>query len=119
MLGWFHAKPTCPVSAKDKAWIERRFSWLIDEFGMQRLTKGTVILPTTDFFPAEYHSTKEEIQAIMCHVAEYMDVDPSLLRLNFYEDFRPEIDGMWTEGSVGLYSESNRTFDIWLELHSL
>ncbi|QDV53825.1 hypothetical protein [Gimesia fumaroli] len=26
---------------------------------------------------------------------------------------------MMTEGSVGLYSESDRHFDIWLELHSL
>jgi hypothetical protein len=91
MLGRFRSKPTCPVSANDKAWIENRFSWLINEFGMQRLTKGIVILPTTQFFPTEYHRTKEEMQDIMYLVAEYMDVAPSLLRLNFYEDIRTEI----------------------------
>ncbi|WP_417386939.1 hypothetical protein [Gimesia sp.] len=86
---------------------------------MQRLTKGTVILPTTEFFPEEYHRTADEIQIIMKLVAEYMNVDPSLLQLNFYEDFRPEIDGMWIESSAGMYSESDRIFDIWLEIHSL
>ncbi|QDT94347.1 zinc metalloprotease [Gimesia algae] len=119
MFGWFRSKPVCPVSAEEKAWIENRFSWLIGEFGMQRLTKGTLILPTTDFFPEEYHRTADEIQKIMDLVAEYMNVSPSILRLNFYEDFRPEIEGMWTAGSVGMYSESARKFDIWLEIHSL
>ncbi len=34
MFGWFRSKPTCPVTAEEKSWIEGRFIWLIDEFGM-------------------------------------------------------------------------------------
>ncbi|QDT24306.1 hypothetical protein [Gimesia chilikensis] len=119
MFGWFRSKPTCPVTAEEKSWIEERFTWLIDEFGMQRLTKGTFILPTAEFFPDDYDLTHGSIRSLMNRVAEYMDVDPVDLRLRFYEEARPEFEGMMTEGSAGLYGKVGNKHEIWLELNTL
>jgi len=118
MLGWF-GTPSCPVTDDERTWIERRFKWLTDQFGRQRLREGTLVLPTTEFFPARYEGTADELAELMVRVARYMDVDPKELRLRFYEDRRPNIEGVWNEGTVGLYSESEGAFDIWLEVSSL
>ncbi|QDV21435.1 hypothetical protein Pan153_61230 [Gimesia panareensis] len=119
MFGWFRSKPTCPVSAEEKAWIEQRFTWLIEQFGMQRLSKGALILPTTDYFPDDYDHSHGSIRGLMNRVAEYMDIDPAILRLRFYEEARPEFEGMWTEGSTGRYGKSGDKHEIWLELNTL
>lgn len=119
MLEWFRSKPSCPVSNEDKAWIEDRFSWLIDEFGIQQLKKTELVLPTTDFFPAEYDYTEDGIGDIMNRIAKFMEVDPSLLHLEFYEHSLPQIEGMWKHGTAVLYSESDGQFDIWLEVNTL
>ena len=119
MLGWFRSKPTCPVSEENKAWIENRFSWFVDEFGLERLKYSELIHPTTDFFPADYDYTAAGIWEIMNRVAKFMDVEPSLLRLEFYRHSLPDIEGMWNHGTSGLYFESDGQFDIWLEMETL
>lgn len=55
----------------------------------------------------------------MNRVAEYMDVDPVDLRLRFYEEARPEFEGIMTEGSAGLYGKVGNKHEIWLELNTL
>jgi hypothetical protein len=119
MLNWFRSKPTCPVNPEEQAWIERRFAWLTEEFGPERLKHGTLILPTTDFFPSDYDGTESEIADIMQRVARYMDVDPTLLRLNFYEENHPRFEGQWTKGTTGLFREARGRFEIWLEVTQL
>lgn len=84
MLSWFRSQPCCPVSPVQKEWLERRFNWLIDQFGLSFLQSVEQILPTTDYFPAHYEGTKEEIHSILETVAEYLDVDATTLRLRYY-----------------------------------
>jgi len=89
MLSWFRSQPTCPVPLNEKEWLERRFQWLIDEFGLRFLRSVEQILPTTDYFPSQYEATDEEILALLETVAGYMHVDPGTLRLRYYDESDP------------------------------
>ncbi len=119
MLGWLRSKPTCPVGNDEKEWIERRFAWLITELGFDRLHNGTLVLPTTEFFPANYEATEEELNDLMQRVAKHMDVDPARLQLEFYEDSHPKFSGKWNDGTAEMYSEVDGCFTIWLEAATL
>jgi hypothetical protein len=44
MLGWF--LPKCPLATREKTWVEWRMRWLADQFGIDRLLRARVILPT-------------------------------------------------------------------------
>ena len=117
MLNLF--RPRCPVEFDAKDWIETRFSWLTNEFGIQRLVDGTTVLPTEEFFPLEYDCSENGIQLLMERVAAYMDVDASRLILNFYEDDSPQFMDVINGRTAGLYSENQGYFDIWLEVNGL
>ena len=117
MLGIF--EPTCPVDAETKAWIERRFDWLTQEFGFHHLTSRETMLPTADFLPLEYDCTEDGIYELMKRVANRMDVDYSLLDLNFYEDNAIGLDGAVSPASAGLYAEKDGRYQIWLEVNCL
>jgi hypothetical protein len=119
MLNWLSRTPVCPVSIDEKAWIEKRFAWLIAEFGMERLKESTFVLPTTDYFPASYRCTDEEIVELMRIVADYMQVPFESLELHIYQDDRPQFDGMINELTAGLYTESEGRFGIWIEVATL
>jgi len=119
MLDWLRSAPKPPISEAERAWIEGRFNWLTKEFGPKRLLTAPLILPTSAFFPSTYHGTEAELVTIMARVAEFMDIDPGLLRLNFYVDSHPKFEGQWNHGTAGLYLESDGYFDIWLEASKL
>lgn len=112
-------KPTCPVDAKMKDWIEQRFDWLTKEFGMHRLVSHKTVVPTEEFLPLDYECTEEGIAVLMNRVAEHMGVDATRLDLNFYEDKGIGVDGTTYPASAGLYTEKDGRFEIWLEVNCL
>ncbi len=119
MLDWFRSKPRCPVEETTKRWIETRFMWLANEFGLDRLRMGQTILPTGDFLPLTYECTEEGIHDLMCRVASFMDVDSASLNLGFYEDRTPQYEGFTNNRSLGMYDGTGEKFNIWLEVNSL
>lgn len=112
-------KPTCPVEPDAKEWIESRFTWLTEEFGVGKLKNASTILPTEEFLPSQYECTEEGLEDLMIRVAGYMDVDANQLRLNYYQDDNPQFMGATTERTAGLYVENEGYFDIWLEVDQL
>ena len=112
-------KPTCPVDAETKAWIERRLDWLTQEFGIRRLVSHETMLPTPDFLPVNYDCTEDGIAELMRIVADHMDVDHSSLDLNFYEDNAIGLDGAVSPASAGLYFEKDGRHQVWLEVNCL
>lgn len=90
MLQWirelFLPPPVCPVNEDDRAWVDYRFAWLVDEFGIDSLRRSTTILPTAQFFPERYHATEKEVHNLLITVAQQMEVDPDCLWLSFFED---------------------------------
>jgi hypothetical protein len=47
IFNWFTPAP--PVEVREKAWIEVRLRWLADQFGIDRLTKAELVLPSADW----------------------------------------------------------------------
>jgi hypothetical protein len=75
MWGWF--APSCPLDLLEKTWTERRMRWFADQFGIDRLLKAEVILPTDQYFPDEYHETAADARRMMDRICKYMGVDPA------------------------------------------
>ena len=119
MLEWLLGTPRCPVDEPAKRWIEKRFSWLTDELGMDRLLTGRTVLPTKEFLPLTYKCTERGLHDLMCRVASFMDVDPSKLTLGFYEDGTPQFEGATNSRTAGLYAKAGKKFNILLEVNSL
>lgn len=118
MFGWLRPAPGSPVSEEERIWIESRFNWLTDEFGVERLLNAPLILPTSEYFPTSYRGEESEIQNLLELVAKYMDIDPARLLLRFYEDEKPLFEAQ-RHGTTGFYSESTHFLKIWLETSRL
>jgi hypothetical protein len=101
VFGWL--QPKCPVGKDEKTWVEDRFRWLAGEFGLERLRKAPVILPTDEYFPDPYDGGKKGAKALFRRTCGYLKVNPESVALKIYEGkFTPGADGL-AHGSAGLY----------------
>ncbi len=100
MLGWLF--PRCPLDTAGKAWVERRMLWLAGRFGIDRLRNARVILPTDEFFPADYTPDEDGAARCLACLCEYMGVDPFAVRLTVLEDVH-------MPGAAGLYEQRERS----------
>jgi hypothetical protein len=118
MFGWFRSKPTCPVDDKTRAWVDKRWDWLENQFGLERLRHVTVILPRPEFFPDSYNGTEADVRRMLDRVCEYMEIDPTTVKLNLYEERKPMFDGQH-HGSAGQYQRQGGKFRISIEASTL
>jgi hypothetical protein len=113
MFDWLF-RPTCPVEADDKKWLEGRMVWLTREFGLERLLDVRVILPTPKFFPDPYQGEERDVRALFKRVCRSMKIPREDVRLRFFEDERQATGhGAWEgrlEGAAGTY-EGGRSKD--------
>jgi hypothetical protein len=100
MFSWF--SPKCPVNTWEKAWTETRMRWLADQFGIDRLLRAEVILPTEEHFPDAYNGTPADARQIMHRLCKYMKIDPQGMRLVVSADEK-------MPGAAGLYEQGRRT----------
>jgi len=119
MLNWFRSAPICPVDPATKQWIDTRWQWLEEQFGLQRLRSAQVVLPRPTFFPDRYRGTEADAQRMFVRVCQYMAVDPRTVALGLYEDNTPAYDGHWRKGTAGLYQANRGKFRIWIEISNL
>ncbi len=84
MLGLRKTKP--PLETREKAWVETRFRWFIDQLGIERLREATVILPTTEFFPEPADGTENGVRRLMDRLCDYMDVRAADLKLEICDE---------------------------------
>ncbi len=103
VFGWF--RPTCPVGATEKSWIEDRMRWLALDFGLDRMLKARVILPTPEFFPDRYDADRAGAKRLFRRVCGYMDVDPDPIRLQFFTNKRLKGVEGWQSGAAGTYED--------------
>jgi hypothetical protein len=119
MFGWFRTKAECPVDAETRQWIDERWQWLEEEFGMDLPRKVPVVLPRAEFFPDPYNGTDDDARATLDRVCEYMAIDPDTVELSLYEEERnPLFEGQW-HGTAGLYEADGGKFHIWVEVANL
>jgi hypothetical protein len=106
MFGWLFP-PRCPVDPKEKVWVEYRTRWLAQEFGLERLRRARVILPTPEFFPDPYQASEAGGRRLYERVCGYLGIQPGSAPLAFYEGERlvPGAEGA-THGAAGLYENT-------------
>jgi hypothetical protein len=83
MFGW--SRPRCPLDPPDKAWIERRMTWLAHALGVERCRSAPVALPTPEFFPDPYDGEEADVRPLLERVCGYMGVDPGRFDLQFFD----------------------------------
>jgi len=54
----FPFRPRCPVDPTTRGWINRRWKWLMDEFGSDFMIDAPTVLPASQFFPDRYDAPK-------------------------------------------------------------
>src|SRR5260370_17505578 len=113
MFGWFRSNPECPVDPATREWIDKRWAWLENQFGRQRLRNTSVILPRPEFFPDAYDGTEEDVRLMLDRVCEYMDIDPATVELSLYEDRNPVYEGEWRQGTAVPYPPPPRPLSPW------
>jgi hypothetical protein len=99
VFGWF--KPKSPIGVWMKAWVETRMVWLAAQFGIERLRRAKVILPTEEFFPGDYRGTPADAQDLLGRVCGYMGVNRRSLRLEIRADEKmPGAAGQYEPGTI-------------------
>jgi hypothetical protein len=104
MFGWF--APSCPVDPCAKAWVEKRFAWLVYQFGLEQWAHTPMILPHPHYFPDDYDESREAAKVLFKRVCGYMKVDPDEIRLRFFAEKAPPLvnaNGDAIAGAAGLY----------------
>jgi hypothetical protein len=119
MFGWLRRKAECPIDTNYREWIDRRWKWLEDEFGLDRLLIAPVVVPRSQYFPDRYRGTEEDAQRMLGRVCTYMGIDPATIELILYEDNTPSYEGHWRESTDGLYQSHGDRFRIWIEVSNL
>ena len=119
MFGWLRPKAECPIDTTCREWIDRRWKWLEDEFGLERLLSVPVVVPRPQYFPDRYCGTEEDAQRMLGRVCTYMGIDPATIELILYEDNTPSYEGHWRESTAGLYQSHGGRFRIWIEVSNL
>lgn len=117
MFGSNGPDPECPIDPDTRAWIDRRWAWLVREFGGKTLRSVSVILPTPHFFPAEYAGTEKDVRVMLDQVCEYMRVDPGAVELALYDEGGGTAEEF--HGSAGRYVERNGSIRIGLEVSNI
>ena len=119
MFGWFRSKAECPIDPATREWVDRRWDWLEGQFGRERLRDSIVVLPRAEFFPDPYHGEEEDVRRMLDRVCAYMDIDHATVEVSLYEERTPAYDGVWRQGTAGLYHPEDGKFRIWLEIANL
>src|SRR5262245_59341742 len=101
MFGLF--SPRCPVDTWQKAWTETRMCWLADRFGIDRLLRADVILPTPDHFPEPYQGTDEYARLLLDRLCGYMNIAQNTVTLTVCADTElPGAAGQYERGNTAL-----------------
>lgn len=124
MIEWFTAAK-CSVNEEDQIWIEETFVWLAEEIGEEIVLTYPVILPTEEYFPDVFLGREEDVPQMVARVCEYMEVEPDLVKLRFYEELRKlpcqTVAPYSNEqgGTAGYFATGRRKFEIGIEKSQL
>jgi hypothetical protein len=124
LFDWFRSKPACPIEQATREWINRRWSWLEQEFGVERVRSLPVVLPCYEFFPEPYHGTEADARQLLDRVCDYMKIDPATIYMSLYDESNAmdscyQFAGISQEGTAGLFHPEGVGFRIWVEVNNL
>jgi hypothetical protein len=119
---WPWPSKSCPLDPTTRAWLDKRWRWLTEEFGDSVLLESPHVFPTSDWFPEPYDSTDEAAEIMGRRVCGYMIVPADLVDFEFYSDrsLRGLVDsrGYAVGGVAGTFEDGTR-FRIRIERSQL
>lgn len=86
-----------PVEEEERRWIEEAFLYLVNIFGKTETQRRRILIPDRNDFPIRYDGTERCALETLQIVARQMEVDPTLVKLDFYDEELREI----TAGTPG------------------
>jgi hypothetical protein len=115
----FGLTPKSPVSEEAGAWVEASMRWFITLYGLERLQTASMVLPTEEFFPDDFHNTEESVQGTLRRLCEFLRVDFQRVVLEVFDDTEADLTKKMREalphwegasaGVAGTYSENAET----------
>lgn len=94
MFGPFKNKNNgCPIPEDTRIWMENALIWLINQFGEQKILTVKTLVPSQEDFPIQFNGTKQVAYDVLPIVAQKMDIEPSRINLDFYNEQLLQIKG--------------------------
>lgn len=104
-MGWF--TPTCPVRPQEQEWIDTSTAWLREQFGPD-IRDRPVVLPTTEFFPEPFDTTREDVDTVFAQVCGHLHLDPGDLDVEYVTDIDPTAHPLTTSSHSGAAAHYHR-----------
>jgi len=88
MFGLFKKEtaPPSPLKEDSRIWVEDSFRWLTENFDPTAIRQRKVLRPHHSDFPIRYNGDPQTARDTLDIVAAQMDLAPSDLELNIYDD---------------------------------
>lgn len=94
----------CPIVLSDARWIEERWRWLEDTFGVVAVKAAMVILPDEKCFPDQYSADMPSAERMLDRIAGYMTLESKDVELLVFSDAASkESPVRGASGAAGLY----------------
>ncbi len=110
MFGW--SKPTCTLDTLTRRWLEERWRWLKDQFGVDVVLDAPHVLPTPEYFPDQYDGGDDAVLVMTRRVCQYMSVPEDLVDFRFFSaENRPFLvseHGKAVGGTAGSFEDGAR-----------
>lgn len=105
------------LDPETKEWIDARASWIVHQFGRDRIRTCQVVLPTPEFFPPHVTDAEAGAREELDRIGRYLDIDPQSLDLSFFAENK----GLESHSQAAGYYEEQQTgrFQISIEVSQL
>jgi uncharacterized protein YjbI with pentapeptide repeats len=115
-----NAKPVkTPLDSANREWIERRWDWLLSQFGRDRMTGCEVVLPLARYFPDKFDGSPQDAKKLLDRVCDYMGIRSETVEMHFYQDSNPVHAEGHQQGTAGMYQEESGKYHVWIEVGNL
>jgi hypothetical protein len=89
-----------PIDSDTRRWIDYRTSWIIDQFGMDRIRNGIVVLPDSELVNNYYPPSESSLSELFEAVCNQLAIESGTVDLKIFQE-RPPVFGETT--ALGLY----------------
>jgi hypothetical protein len=101
-----------PIDSETKEWVDSRVSWILNEFGDDRIRQCEVILPEHHFLHSYRSDEDESVRILFQRVCEFVRIDHNTVDLYYFQE-NERLDGGAT--ALGLYQPDSDRFAVSIE----
>lgn len=75
-----------PITIENQEWVEEKFIWLIESFGLEKIKKEAFILPSEDNFSQKDFIDTQQFNELFAFVCQKIGLDPQSIATNIFND---------------------------------